>query len=429
MANKSAIFTNAYIINGDKNVPVIENGFIEVDGEGIIKATGKMADLPSTNAEKFDLNGAYIMPGLINAHCHFFTNGKKRKTMTGNTMKFLVKLMHSRLGKMILKKGYKQELNVALNAGITTVRDVGSMYDFDLYYRDIFNSEKEIGPRVLASGGLICPTGGHGCTFPGTYICDGTVEGVKAVRAHHHLQVDWIKICNTGGVSDAKFVGEAGMPHMSVEEISAICEEAHKRGLMVASHCESTQGMRDALAGGVDTIEHGGVIEDDMIALFKNNPKTLRGYTSVIPTIMAGLSVLSNDFTDTKENRIIMENGKIVADGCKDALKKAVANGIPVGVGDDASVPGVTHYNLYKELVQFEKVGGLTKLEVIEKATKETAQIINIYSETGSLDVGKSADFIVLDKNPLDDLNNIYKPKHVVARGNRIMQPQFKIVE
>ncbi len=428
---KNRAYLNCTIINGDKTVPVIDNGTIIVDESGVIAQIGNSADVNVPKGmEVVDLKGKFVMPGLINGHMHSFNMGGPRNDMGGSKTKNLVKILSSWIGKVIISKWADNNMNTMLNSGVTTVREVGSMFYADLRIKELVNSGKVVGPRIVACGPLICTSGGHGCDFPTTHVCDGEKEMRRAVRKNFHMKVDWIKICNTGGVSDAKRIGEAGMVHMTPQEIEAVCDEAHRRGLMVASHCESTVGMYEALRAGVDTIEHGGAIPDDMVELFKNNPKTKRGYACLCPTLSAARALTSNShlFEQSKENKIILENSAIVDAECEEGFKTAIQKGIKVFIGTDASVPFVTQYNTYKELVYFED-SGLSPLEVIDIATKQTAEIIDVASETGTLDKGKCADFIVLDENPLNGLKALKTPRHVVANGNLIKNPKVKRIK
>ena len=157
-----------------------------------------------------------------------------------------------------------------------------------------------------------------------------------------------------------------------------------------------------------------------------HNPKALRGYTAVIPTLLAGGAMHEHPYEDTPANHIIIANSRYVAQGSNNAMKTSVENGIAVGVGTDSSVPFCTPYNTYMELVKMQQLTNLDALEIIDIATRETAMILNIDNETGTLDKGKAADFIVLDKNPLEDLKNIKKPEQVVARGRHYAHPSFK---
>lgn len=429
------LYKDCHIINGDKNVPLIHNGVIITNSDGLIEYIGLEANMPSLNFDRvINLNHQYVMPGLINAHAHFFNSGKPINNFDDIWIKLATWFLTLWPGKLYLKLVYKKNLRDTVNAGITTVRDVGSLYFNDVRCRNYFNkmakgkpTQRQIGPRILASGNLITATGGHGYLYPDKAIANDPWADRNAVRKTLTHVVDWIKICNTEGISDATFIGEAGKVSMTSEEITALCDEAHSRNKMVATHCESTEGLRRALLAGVDTVEHGSIITDDLIPLFKNNTKALRGYTSLVPTLSAFfIPDLEHKLKPTEENHIIIENTKLIGEQVKKGFLTALANQIAIGVGNDASIPRVTHYDLYKELLYMQSFSQLSNVELIHMATVDTAKIIGLDSIVGSLDQGKSADFIVLRDNPLQDLNNLYKPRHVVIRGHMILKPKFK---
>ena len=162
----------------------------------------------------------------------------------------------------------KRNALTALHAGVTTMRSVGEFFYTDVKLRDEINNGEFVGPNLLVSGFFLSVTGGHGAPFL-ALVGDSPWEARRNVRINVKNGVDLIKICVTGGVTDAKMVGEAGRLQMTVEEVAAICEETHKIGLRVAAHVESTEGVRVALKGGVDTIEHGSEMDDEIISLFK----------------------------------------------------------------------------------------------------------------------------------------------------------------
>lgn len=420
-------FVGATVINGSKNVPVLENGTVIVGEDGRIEAVGTNLPL-GTDTERIDVTGKYIMPGLINAHVHLFSNGAaaSKSGAGGSMIDFAYAVLRSPLGKVIMTPVYKNMAKAFVNAGVTTVRDCGSFFNLDVATKKLVDSGKIEGPRIIPCGPLIIATGGHGWAMPSSKQISGKADAIRAARENIRDGSEWIKICTTGGVTDSKFVGGTDCTHLNLEETKAIVDEAHRRNIMVASHCESTLGMRDCLEAGVDTIEHASTIEPDMVEHFLHNPKALRGYTAVIPTLLAGGAMHEHPYEDTPANRIVMANSRYVAKGSDNAMKTAAETGIAVGVGTDSSVPFCTPYNTYMELVKMQQLTGLGALEIIDIATRETAEILNIGKETGTLDAGKAADFIVLAKSPLDDLHNIKKPEQVVARGRHFAHPCFK---
>jgi imidazolonepropionase-like amidohydrolase len=258
---------------------------------------------------------------------------------------------------------------------------------------------------------------------------DSTAEIRKAVRRNIREEVDCIKILSTGGVMDARMVGEAGRPQMTVEEIETACFEAHRGKLLIATHCESTEGMKEALLGGVDTIEHGAEITDELVPLFNNNPKSLRGYTAVVPTVSAGMGLATLPIKVTKITQIKHENAKLIEIGMIKALQRAYKEGIRFGVGTDASVPYVPHYEVWKEIKYLIKYTGMTTREAIYFATKNNAEIIGIENLTGSIESGKSADLQVVPGNPLDNIDYLGQVSKVVIRGNLIQKPKVKKIK
>ncbi|MHA1256202.1 MAG: amidohydrolase family protein, partial [Promethearchaeota archaeon] len=366
---KNLALINCNIIDGNRDSKIITNGVIliqnivrdkEKDTSGLIVGVGGAdeIEIPS-DYKKINLKESYVLPGLINAHCHLFGSGKPTKIMqlSEHTLKKLLKLLQTPLGIALSKKGMKKHALTALNAGVTTLRSMSEFLYLDVKLRKKIEEGKIIGPRILCSGKGIYPTGGHGMLG---FEVDSTAEIRKAVRRNIREEVDCIKILSTGGVMDARMVGEAGRPQMTIEEIETACFEAHRGKLLIATHCESTEGMREALLGGVDTIEHGAEIIDELVPLFKKNPKSLRGYTAVVPTISAGMGLATFPTKVTKITQIKHENAKLIEIGMIKGLQRAYNEGIKFGVGTDASVPYVPHYEVWKELKYLIKYTGMS---------------------------------------------------------------------
>ncbi len=428
---------NCNIIDGNKDSKIISDGVIlienEVEGEkepGLIIKIGKSDTIEIPKGyKKVDLKGQYVLPGLINAHCHLFGSGKPMKVMnlSDETMQKLMRILATSIGKKIAYRMMKNNVQNALNAGVTTLRSMGDPFYLDVKLRKMIEEGQILGPRLIVSGLGICPTGGHGGAMG--FVADDKGEIRKRVRKNVREEVDCIKILSTGGVMDARVVGEAGRPQMTVEEIEIACFEAHRAKLLVATHCESTEGIREALQGGVDTIEHGADIPDDLIPLFKNNPKSLRGYSALSPTISAGMGLSTLSIKDTKITPVKFENAKLIEKAMIMGLRKAYKNQIKFCTGTDASVPYSTHYGLWKELKYYLKYTDMTPQEAIYFGTKNTAEILGIGDKTGSIEIGKFADLQVVPENPLENIDALGNVSMVIIKGNVIKNPKVKKVK
>jgi len=429
-------FENLVLITGEPDRKPIDDAVILVknkpdfkddDATGMILDAGSGLDIPS-DYTRIDLKGMHVIPGLINAHCHLIGDGKPRFNYNNERrIKFLIRLLKTRIGKKLAFNFMRSHTWTALNAGVTTLRCLGDPLLLDVKLRDLIDSGRILGPRLLVSGTGICVTGGHGSM--NSLVADSPWEARRAVRLNLREGVDWIKLISTGGVMDSRRVGEAGRPQMTVEEISAACNEAHRAGVLVAAHAESRLGVEEALLGGVDTVEHGADLDDDLVELFRHNKKALRGYSSLIPTLSAGLEITKHSVQETRMSRVQMENARLVKDSILSGFRKAMEGGVEVGLGTDASVPFVTHYNLWRELKYYTEAGNITPMQAIYHATLGNAKILNINSETGSVVKGKSADFLVVGGDPLEDLSVLALPRMIVIRGHIIKKPAYKKIK
>lgn len=417
--------TNCHIIDGVSS-GLQENMTILIS-DGIIKQIAKSSELKLPSGYSvLDIGGKYVMPGLINAHTHLFGSGKPMKALSGGkSQKRLIRMLSTRPGMKILDSMVKNHAITALASGVTTIRAVGDLLYSDIKLRNLIENRKLQGPRLLVSGPAIAVTGGHGA---GSFanISDSPWEARKLVRQNVREQVDFIKICVTGGVTDSRKVGDAGRLEMTLEEVTAACEEAHKIGFMVAAHAESTEGVRTALLGGADTIEHGSVMDQEIIELFLDNPKSLRGYSSLIPTLYPAIAIYKLKPEITLMNPVSIENARIVLEGMIKGLVQAKEAGIRIGLGTDSSCPFVTQYNTWRELDYTVKYAGLSPEAAIQNATSVNARILGIDDITGILEAGKASDLIVLKKNPLTDLKAL-SDISMVMRGDYIIdEPKIK---
>ncbi|MBI9108874.1 MAG: amidohydrolase family protein [Spirochaetales bacterium] len=424
MANYALV--NCNLIDGKK--AGIQPAMTLLIRSGKIFAVGRSEDIKDTSGYKtIDLGGKYVLPGLINAHMHLPLTGKGTKASSaGASQERLLKILKTRIGRSLLLGMMKTNAAAQLHSGVTTCRSMGDLFYTDIKLRNMVNSGKAPGPRLLVSGPIITPTGGHGRNFG--VVADSPWEVRRAVRRNIQEQVDVIKIASTGGVTDALKLGEAGRPTMSLEEVTAACVEAHMAGLMVASHAESTEGVRIALKAGVDTIEHGASLDDEMIELFLHNPKSLRGYSSLIPTLYPAITIGNLDSSITYMTDVQIKNSVMVYEGMISGMKTAVKAGIKVGLGTDASTPFVTQYNTWRELEFVIKYAGMSAQRAIDSATRINAEIMGIDDVTGTLEADKASDLIVVQKNPLEDIRSLKEVSMVMHGELFIDKPKFKTI-
>ena len=188
--------------------------------------------------------------------------------------------------------------------------------------------------------------------------------------------------------------------------------------MATAAHIESAEGVRVGLEAGVDTIEHGADLTPELIALFKENGVGRK--SSLTCTVSPALPFVELDPEKTHSTEIQKVNGNIVYKGIVHAAQAALEAGIPVGLGTDSACPYVTHYDMWREVVYFERIVGAPRKLAFHTATLGNACILGLGDETGSIEVGKAADLIVLDENPLYNLEALRQVKMVMARGKLI---------
>ena len=413
------VLKNGIILDGTREMQPVSGMMIRIE-DGKIKEIQPDEDKVS-DCEVIDLKGAYVLPGLINLHVHMATSGKppKANKKPTNYKRLFQILSRSRLVKFVLKRMLKGYARTELMSGVTTIRTVGGILDMDARIRDEINDGKLIGPRILAGNTGVSVPGGH---FAGSIA----TEAESPEQAREHVRQiaatgpDHIKLMITGGVMDASEEGEPGVLRMPPEIVKAACDEAHRLGYKVAAHVESPEGVRVALENGVDTVEHGAKLDDNMIRLFKE-----RG-ASPVCTISPALPYAVFDLSESHAPAVAKKNGKIVMDGIIECARTCRENGIPVGLGNDVGCPFIVHYNFWRELCYYHKYVGASNEETLHTATMGNAQIAGIDNETGSLEKGKSADLIVVKENPLEDLTALRNVSMVMVRGRLIRNPKVK---
>lgn len=413
-------YINGKIIDGTKDMQVKEGYAILVE-QGKIKNIVLQEEADLTGYNVVDLKGNYIMPGLINMHVHLAGNGKPQKKQRDNA-KLVNFLMSNPLTRAIAHNMVSGFAEMELLSGVTTIRTVGGIRDFDTRVRDEINCGKNRGPRILAGNeGISVP---HGHMAGSVAIAAETIDdALLQVSKAKEQNVDLIKLMITGGVLDAKEKGVPGELKMAPEMVKAVCDKAHELGFKVAAHVESPDGVRVALENGVDSIEHGAKFDDHMIKLFKEN------HAFLCTTLSPALPYALFDRSITNASEVEQFNGKVVFDGIIECAKQALENDIPIVLGNDVGCPWITQYDFWRELYYFHKYVGVSNAYAIYCATLQAARMAGIDYETGSIEVGKSADMIVTKDNPLDDLLALRHIESVIMRGHRTDHPTNKINE
>ncbi len=410
-------YINGKILSGDKDMQVKQGLVIVTEGE---KITDIVKEVPkSPDMKVVDLDGRYIMPGLINMHVHLAGNGKPQKKQRDNE-KLVKTLMGTALSRAVAYKVVSDFARTELLSGVTTIRTVGGLGDFDTRLRDEIAAGKRVGPRILAANEGISVPGGHmaGSVAVAAHSID---EALKQLEHAGNEKVDLVKLMITGGVLDAKEKGVPGELKMKPEMVKAVCDRAHAAGYKVAAHVESPEGVKVALANGVDSIEHGAKPDDEMIRLFKEKNAFL--CTTISPAVPYALF----DRSLTNATEVEQYNGNIVFDGIVECARAALANDIPVVLGNDVGCPWITQYDFWRELCYFHKYTGVSNAFALYTATKRSAELAGIGDITGSIEKGKCADMIVTKDNPLDRLEALRHVDMVIARGRVIDSPKIKV--
>ena len=409
---------NGKILDGKKDMKVREGFCILVD-DGVITAVAEESRTDLSGYKKIDLGGKYVMPGLINMHVHLAGNGKPQKKQKDNA-KLVKKIMSTPFTRAIAYKMVAGFAKTELLSGVTTIRTMGGLADFDSRLRDEILAGKKDGPRILAANRGISVEGGH-MAGSVAIAAKNKEEALAILENNRKEKVDLVKLMITGGVLDAKEKGVPGEVKMPADMVKAVCEKAHKEGYLVAAHAESPAGVKLALENGVDSIEHGAEPTEEILGLFRSRGAFL------CTTISPALPYAFFDRSVSHASETEQYNGKVVFDGIVANSKAALKQGIPVVLGNDVGCPWITQYDFWRELYYFHKYTGASNSFALYTATLAGAEAAGIGDITGSIEEGKCADMIVTKNNPLDDLRALEKVETVIARGKIYDRQKVKV--
>lgn len=409
-------WTNGIILDGTETM-------VPQPGKAILVDNGVITDIVSETAipagyERVNLEGKYILPGLINLHVHLAGSGKPKKKPADPVK--LVRLVTANAATRSLgRKLVADYAKTQLLSGVTTIRTVGGIADFDTTVRDDIRSGKRIGPRILASNRAISVQGGH---MAGALAYEAATpeEAAAYVDRIAADKPDIIKLMITGGVLDAEKVGEPGVLRMPPALVKAACDRAHALGFTVAAHVESPEGVKVALENGVDSIEHGAKPTEEIMALFKKRQ------AFQVSTISPALPFALFDREVSHATYEQQENGKIVFEGIIALAKECLKQGIPVGLGTDTACPYVTQYDMWRELCYYVKFCGVSPRFALYSATLLNATLAGIGAITGSIEPGKQAEMIVANENPLENLQSLRSPAMVIMQQRIFRSPKVR---
>ena len=409
-------YRNAHLLDGTRDMLPRDGLAVLTDGETIVGIVPEEA-IPA-DFESVDLEGKYLMPGLINLHVHLAGNGKPQKKQRDNE-KLVRRLMGTGLSRAAAYHVVAGFARLEVMSGVTTIRTVGGLGDFDTRLRDEIAAGKRPGPRILAANEGISVPGGH-MAGSVAVAAEDIPQALRQVDRAREQGVDLIKLMITGGVMDAKAKGVPGELKMPPEMVKAVCDRAHSLGYPVAAHVESTEGVRVALENGVDSIEHGAKLDEHLIRLFRDRGACL--CTTLSPALPYALF----DRSVTHATEVEQFNGNVVFEGIIACAKAALENDIPVVLGNDVGCPWITQYDFWRELCYFRKYVGVSNAFALHTATGRAAEVMGLGSVTGTIEVGKCADLIVTREDPLADLRALRSIDLVVARGRRYDAPRVK---
>jgi imidazolonepropionase-like amidohydrolase len=394
------------VIDGTGAAPV-KNAVVLVQGDRIT-AVGTNVQIPA-GATVIDLTGATLLPGFIDAHVHLVGH------IIGDGDWQHQDLVESASQRALLGAAHAQQ---TLEAGFTTVRNVGADAFTDIALRNAIAAGWVPGPRIIAAGSSFGINGGH-CDgsagfAPDVSISRGTIEtgaadGVEEVREAVRYNVkhgaDVIKICATGGVLSP--TDSVGVQQYTEEEMRAVVDAARMTERRVAAHAHGLVGIKAAVRSGVTSIEHGSILDDEAVRMMKE-----RG-TYLVPTLMAGESVERL----ARANRLppaIAAKALAIAPRMRDSFRRALTGGVKIALGTDAGVfAHGTNGHEFTLMVQF----GMTTMQAIVAGTSSSATLLGLEQEIGTIAVGKRADLVAVQGDPLQNVQILERVDFVMKGG------------
>ena len=337
-----------------------------------------------------------VTPGFFNCHVHIM-----------EPVGFDSKREFSLIEKIFYAQKHCKDY---LESGVTFIRVVGTENNYDLQIKEAIQNNDFQGPHMYCAGKVICMTGGHG--WQEGIEADGKDACLKAVRTQLRSGVDLIKMMATGGVM-TKGV-EPGNAQFSVDEMKVMIEEAHKAGRKTATHAQGLQGIKNALYAGIDSIEHGCFLDEECLELMKEQN------TFLVPTVCAPQCIIDKGVENGVAKYMVDKTLK-VKDAHVKSVKKAYEKGIQIALGTDAGTPFNYHNNTAYEMELLARLN-ISNMDILKIATINSARCVGVEKDYGSIEVGKHADLVCLNENPLENISNVRKINRVIQSGKIVVE-------
>jgi imidazolonepropionase-like amidohydrolase len=363
------------------NVTIVVAGRIE-------RILGNDEPLPAERT----LEAPAVTPGLINSHVHLEFSGEPDIGVT---------LLSTPIAKTLAATVNARR---SLEAGVTTVRDLGGAHSNAIELRDAVASGLLPGPTIVPAGRALCMTGGHG-HFIGRET-DGPWDARKAVREQLKAGAQCIKLIATGGVLTKGAI--PGQDQLSEEEMRAAIVEARTHGLRVAAHAIGTNGIKNALRAGVDSIEHGCLLDDEAIALFRERDAVL------VPTLSAPRRIFEHA-NDGKQPDFVVRKAAALYDAMCENVSRAYRAGVTIAGGSDAGTPYNAHADYAYEVELMHTLLGMSPREALCAATQRAGRLLDVAA--GVIDAGRPADLLLLDGDLETTTLALRAPRRVIKGG------------